>query len=917
MNRRDRRAAAKLGQTSSRPFGGTAAAEARADVLSAGLEHHRAGRLAEAEGCYQRVLAADPNHADAMHLLGVIAHQFGRHELAVELIRQAIQQNEQPNYFFSLGNVFHSHRKLDEAVAAYRQAIRIKPDYADVHLNLGNALKERGSLDDAVAAYRQAIRIKPDYAAAYSNLGNAQMQRGSLDEAVAAYRQAIRIKPDYTEAHSNLGNALKERGSLDEAVAACRQAIRIRPDFAEAHYNLGNALAERGSLDDVVAAYRQAIRIKPDYAAAYSNLGNALAERGSLDEAVAAYRQAIRIRPDFATVHYNLGNALKQRGTLDEAVAAYCQAVRIKPDYAEAHLNLGAVLSEQGRCDEAVAAYRQAILIKPDYAEAHSNLGNVLREQGSLDEAVAACRQAISIKPDYAAAYSNLGNALTERGSFDDAVAAYHQAINIKPDFAEAHSNLGVALNEKGEAEAAVAACRQAIRINPDYAEAHSHLGNALKEGGRLDEAVAAYRQAIRIKPELTAVHSNLMMCLHYSSSVGNTDVHAEALEFGRRYAAGIANLPHNNVRDPHRRLRIGYVSADFKRHPVGYFLSSVLSATDHAVTEIYCYSNQVTDDDMSVRLRACAHQWRCISSLSDKDAAALIYRDAIDILVDLSGHTGRNRLTMFALRPAPVQVSWLGYFGTTGLSSIDYVLADGFVVPEGEQKYFTEAVWRLPGCYLCYAPHDLDVKVALPPALNDGNITFGCFNNRTKITANTVRVWATILRRLEGSRLFLKSKSLADPVVVETLVAQFATHGIAPDRLILEGHSPLAEALAAYNRVDIALDPFPFGGCTTTADALWMGVPVVTLRGNRWVGRMSESILSAVGLPELVAANEVEYVETALRLAADLPRLAERRSALRSLVEDSPFCNGVEFTHQLEAAFRGMWNAWCWRHAE
>ena len=266
----------------------------------------------------------------------------------------------------------------------------------------------------------------------------------------------------------------------------------------------------------------------------------------------------------------------------------------------------------------------------------------------------------------------------------------------------------------------------------------------------------------------------------------------------------------------------------------------------------------------------------------------------------------------MFALRPAPVQVSWLGYFGTTGLSSIDYILADRYIVPDGEQRYFTEAVWYLPGTYLCYTPYDFDMRVALPPGLNDGNITFGCFNNRAKITVSTVRVWANILRRLDGSRLFLKYKSLGDAAVGATLVAQFAAQGIAPERLILEGYSPLAEALHAYNRVDIALDPFPFGGCTTTADAIWMGVPVVSLRGDRWVGRMTESILSAIGLPELVAADEVEYVEIALRLATDLPGLAKRRSTLRSLVESSPFCNGIGFTRQLEAAFRGMWNAWC-----
>ena len=581
MNRKQRRGTTKFGDTSNRLPGGTGAVipTSASGILSAGIDYHRAGRLAEAEVWYRRVLAAEPNHPDATHLLGIIAHQFGRHELAVEFIERAIRNNGHPAYFFSLGNVLYSQGKLDDAVAAYRQAISVKPDYVEAYSNLGNALKDRGSLDGAVVAYCRAISIKPDYAEAYSNLGAALYEQGRLDQAVAAYRQAIRIKPDYAEALLNLGAALRIRGTFDEAVAA----------------------------------YRQAISVKPDYAEAYSNLGNALKDRGSLDEAAAAYRQAIRI----------------------------------KPDYAEAYSNLGAALYEQGRLDQAVAAYRQAIRIKPDYAEAYSNLGNALKERGTLDEAVAAHRQAIRIKPEFAGAYSNLGTALNDQGKLEEAIASYRQAIRIKPDFAEAYSNL--------------------------------------------------------------------MMCLHYSSSVANTDLHTEALAFERQFDTKVGNLPHNNVRDSHRRLRIGYVSADFKHHPVGYFLSSVLSAHDPAVTEIYCYSNQVTDDDMSVRLRACADQWRCISRMTDTDVAALIHRDAIDILVDLSGHTAGNRLTMFALRPAPVQVSWLGYFGTTGLSSIDYILADRFIVPEGEQKYFTEAVWRLPGCYLCYTPYDLDVRVGLP----------------------------------------------------------------------------------------------------------------------------------------------------------------------------------------------------------
>jgi protein O-GlcNAc transferase len=754
--------------------------------------------------------------------------------------------------------------------------------------------------------------MQPDHADSLHLLGLLAHQSGRPSVAVELIRQAIQRNGRNPLYFSNLGTALRTARKLDEAVAAYRQAILVKPDYAQAHYNLAIILHDQGKLDEAVAACRQAIRLKPDFVEAYYNLGTALRLQGKLGEAVAACRQAIRAKPNFAQAHYNLANALRDQGELDQAIAAYRHAVRIKPDYAEAHSNLGNALRDQGKLDEAVAAFRQAIHIKPDYADAYCNLASALFDQGKLEEAFAACRQAIRVEPIFAEAHYTLAMVLYGQGKPDDAIVSYGEAIRIKPDYAEAHSNLGNALMQRGKLNDAVASYCRAIRIKPDCATFHHNLGNALLECGKVDEAVAAFRQAIHIKPDCLEAICDLLLCSQYSSQTSNADLLAAARQFGDRFDRRRENVLHENVPDSKRRLRIGYVSGDFGNHPVGYFLARVLPAHNSANVEVFCYCNRPTADGMTSRLRASTNHWRSIVSMPDADAATLIRRDGIDILVDLSGHTGNNRLPLFALRPAPVQVTWLGYFGTTGLHSMDYILADRFVVPEGMEQYFTETVWRLPGSYLCYAPHDVDVRVGPPPASTNGYITFGCFNNRAKITLETVTAWVAILGQLPGSRLFLKTKSLADAAVRDMLTSQFVALGIAPERLIMEGYSPLAEALAAYDRVDIALDPFPFGGGATTADSLSMGVPVVTLRGERWVGLQSESILTAVGLSELVAINRDAYIDIAVRLAADLPALVHMRSVLRPLVEGSPFCDGTGFAIHLEAAFRGMWQAWC-----
>jgi predicted O-linked N-acetylglucosamine transferase (SPINDLY family) len=525
---------------------------------------------------------------------------------------------------------------------------------------------------------------------------------------------------------------------------------------------------------------------------------------------------------------------------------------------------------------------------------------------GRIDEAAAQLRQVVSLQPDSVAAHVNLGLALQGQGKQAEAVAHTMMAGCLCPDILEVQSNLGLAFIVVGRLDDAGRCFARAIRIRSDVAEVHNNFANLLKDLGHLDEAMRSYAWALRLNPGYVAAFSNMIMASHYMTRFSAADILVAARRFGANCRPAPVTFAARAA--TRSRLRIGYVSGDFRSHPVGHFLGAVLPAHRRDAVEIFCYSNNPVVDATTGQLRAAADHWRNIAMLPNREALDLIRRDGIDILVDLSGHTACNRLPLFGLRAAPVQATWLGYFGTTGVDAIDYIIADRFVVPDGEDGFYSERVWRLPGCYLCYAPHKLDIAVAPPPAAKNHHITFGCFNYFAKISAETIVIWSNILNAVGGSRLFLKAKGLDQPSARRSVENRFAAHGIAPERLRLEGYSPLAEALAAYNDVDIALDPFPFGGCTTTADTLWMGVPVVTLRGQRWSGRMSQTILACLGLDAWVADTPEGYAAIAVDLASDLAGLAAWRALLRPRLLASPFCDGRTFTAGLEDAFRGMW---------
>jgi len=674
------------------------------------------------------------------------------------------------------------------------------------------------------------------------------------------------------------------------------------------------ALFNAGYFEELENRTRILLERCPKSGFAWKVLGVALQSQGK--DALAASEKAAQFLPEDAQAHYNFGVVLQEHGHHDKAVKSYSRALELKSDYAEAHCNLGVALKELGHFDRAVASYRQALEIIPNLAKAHSNLGNALRELGQLDDAVASCIRALEINPDYAEAHNNLGIAQKDLGQLDKAVASYFRALEINPDYAEAHNNLGLVQKDLGQLDNAVASYRRALGIRPDYVDALNSLGVVLQDLGQLDNALMCYRGALEIEPDFYKAYSNLLFLHNYQTEQSAAVLLDEARGYGNQVARKAR--PYTewlNAPESEKCLRVGLVSGDLRNHPVGFFTEGVLAALASNFSEkleFIAYPTQSGGDKLTDRIKACCHGWRSAVGLSDEDLARRIREDNIDILIDLSGHTAHNRLPMFAWKPAPVQVSWLGYFATTGVAAMDYLIADFLTVPESEEAYFTEKVWRLPETRLCFTPPEVEIDVSPAPSLSNGYVTFGCFNNLTKINEVVVALWARVLKAVPHSRLFLKTKQLQESSVRQRILELFSSHGIDSQRLVLEGWSTRFEYLAAYQRVDISLDPFPFPGGTTSVEGLWMGVPVLTMTGQSFLSRQGVGILNNAGLPEWVAADSDDYLAKAIKHASDLSRLATLRSNLRYQLLASPLFNASSFAGHFEAALRGMWAHWC-----
>jgi protein O-GlcNAc transferase len=734
---------------------------------------------------------------------------------------------------------------------------------------------------------------------------------GRLQEAEAIYRQHP-LDPDALHLR---GLIAQQQGLHEEAIALITKAIGLAPAEILYYGSLEAPCRASNRLETLASFYRQLLQYQPDEVVAHNNLGNALKDLGRLDEALSHFDKGLVLQPDFAIAHINRSIVLRLLGQLGEAVQAGRKAIELLPDSADAAMHLGHALREQGQLDEAALCYQQALALQPNLIDAHNLLGAIFKQQGKFDAALDSYFKALALKPDYAEAHNNLGLLFADQGKDTEAVECYRTALLLNSNLAEAHNNLGTLLRERRQLDDAAACFRNALAIRPDFADAHANLGIVLKEQGKLDAAVACYREAIRLRPGFVGAYHNLLLAMQYSASVTPEQLFAEHVAFADRFEAPLRPswIAHTNAREPGKRLKIGYVSPDFRKHAVAYFIEPILAQHDRTQFEVFCYYNHTQIDTVTARLQSLTDHWVACKYMSDDELTARIRADGIDILIDLAGHTGGNRLLTFARKPAPVQVTYLGYPATTGLTAIDYRITDVHAEPVGMTEHLNvEQLWRLPDLFCCYCAADNSPDVIDHPPLQDnGFVTFGCFNNFSKVTDPVLKLWAKILQRVPNAKLMLEITGLDDPAfrgVTETHLSQL---GLPIERLILMARRP-ENQYVLYNQIDIALDPIPCNGGTTSLDTLWMGVPFVALAGRHFTSRMGVTILANAGLQELIVSNEDEYVELAAALATDIPRLSALRDGLRERVQASPLMDALRFTQQLEQSYRSMWAAWC-----
>lgn len=631
-------------------------------------------------------------------------------------------------------------------------------------------------------------------------------------------------------------------------------------------------------------------------------------QSGRAREAEEICRQLVAAVPGFAAAWHLLGVIALQTGNHQAASDCLQRAVALNPADAEALNNLGIALKYRGLWEEALARFEQAVNARPNFAEAYFNAGHLLQEQARMAEAIACFQQGLAHRPDAAEIYLTLGNAFQTVGQLGDAIGCYREAVARLPASAEALNYLGAACKDQGLLDEALAVYRRAIEIDPSHVAAHHNLGVVLKEIGHLEEAIGAFRQALAIDPANARVHSSLLFSLIYQRGISAGALSEEHQRWDDQHAkpARQAQRPHTNDPNPNRRLRVGYVGPE--GHP--FYMVPLLSAHNHQDFEWFCYVNSDSQTDHSVRLRENSNGWRIIGGLSDTQLAEIIREDRIDILVDLLMHTAGSRLLMFARQPAPVQVCWLAYPGTTGLSAIDYRLTDPYLDPPGvNDQFYAEKSIRLPDTFWCYDPLVTEQPVKDCPAAKNGFTTFGSLNNLCKVDWETIKHWAQILMSVKHSRLLFRSPLGSHR---QQTLHLFEQAGVAPARIDLVEPCPRAEYMELYDRIDIVLDTLPYNGHTTSLDALWMGVPIVTQVGETVVGRAGLSLLTNLGLPELITHTTEDYVRAAQELASNLSRLRHLHRTLRERMRASPLMDAPGFTRNIESAYRQMWREWC-----
>lgn len=797
---------------------------------------------------------------------------------------------------------------LDEALVLAHKTSEKYPKYAFGWKILGAIQLAKGQLYEAIAAFKVAATIEPSDAEIYYNLGNCLYDLQSLAEAAEHYQKAVQLAPRFTQAHYNLGSVYKDQGLLEQAEVCYENALSIDPKNAAMHLNLAQMYHELRRFSEAVASYQTVIKLQPDNATAHMSLGVIYKELGQLDEAESHYRKALEIEPKYAEAYSNLGILLKETGRFDEAEQAYKTSIEVKPDCVPAYNNLGILHKARGDLPSAEECYRRALRIDPFNAVAHNNLGVALRDQGRFVESEVSCRKSINISPGYADPYNNLGLALDSQGRFDEATVAFEQALVCKPDDSSILSNFSVTLIAQGLLERAELNLKKALEITPAFINLYINLCVTYLAQGKPQAAEEICLKALEVDPDCLSAKGNLLFAMNYSAKHTIEDCFAQAREYNA-LAIRLAGKPFDSwmIDNASDRLRVGIVSADMREHAVAYFLENVIKHINHSNIELIAYTADGREDTVTKRLKQYFCQWKSLVGLDDDTAAELIRNDGVHVLIDLSGHSSGNRLPVFVRKPAPIQVSWLGYFATTGLDAMDYFIADEVGVPHDSQNQFVEKIQYLPNTRLCFSVPDAHVAVSELPAIRNGYITFGCFQNIAKLGDDVLSLWVQVIKAIPNARLRLQTKALGDAAVAKSVVDRIVNFGIDVSRISVHGFDTREGYFAAHAEVDMILDTFPFNGGTTTCEALWMGVPTLTLAGNRLIARQGASLLSAAGLADWVVETPDVFVAKGVQYASDITSLAKLRAGLREQVLASPLFDGQLFAENFEKALWQM----------
>jgi protein O-GlcNAc transferase len=717
----------------------------------------------------------------------------------------------------------------------------------------------------------------------------AHHESGRFREATALYEQILRDDADHPGALHFSGLAAHQSGETPLAISLMTRSIEMRPRQVSYLFNLGQIFEANGEPLRAAELYRQAAAIEPGSDLAHYRFGIALMNGGDLGGAIASFSQALKIRPESYEAAGGLGTALQKLGRLDQAVVCYRMALSLNPNYVTAHNNLGTVFQDLGHFDEAVASYQKVLQLQPDFAEAHSNLGIALRSRGDYEESVHSCQKAIALSPGDARAYLNLANAYKDLGLLSQAAEGY----------------------------------REAITLAPAYTLAHTNLAETLVEQGRIEEAVLSYQKALEIEPAQGAAYSNLLYLYSFSACISPAKERAFAEGWEKamltqderaaaRERASVESRTFASFPRAERKLRLGIVSAELGTHPVAAFLQTFLDHLDRNRFHLTLFPTVGRSGPRAEHFRKLADNYSHLIGVPDVQAAELIRAEQIDILIDTTGHTSNCRLGIFAHRAAPVQCSYIGYWSTTGLTEMDWYITDEDY-SAGCDEHFAEGLWRLPHMAHCYTGDETLPESAWVPDPG-GTIWLGSFNKYAKMREETLRLWAKVLNTIPNAKLLLEDRAIHENETHERILTKLFEYGVAADRVIFLPPVPgakFAQHMALYDHLDIALDTIPFNSGTTAFDALWMGVPLVALEGNRIGSRMASSIVRALGHPEWSAQNEEDYVSIVRALASDVEGRKALRRNQRARMTASPLCNGTGLARSLEDAFEEMYERW------